>query len=120
MLLPDIQNTALSGLEAYVVSERQCSRLDSAINRVARVCMRGAATEMDENGVVTGGTSTMEVLRYWRMGTASVELAIRRLKWLQQMALHPCDHRLVFNTIFGDSRGERLLELDPCTVDLEI
>ena len=120
MLLSEIQNTALSGLEAFIVSERQCSKLDGAIAKVARICMRGAATKKDANGEVVSNISNLEVLRFWKIGSSSTELSIRRIKWLQQMALHLSEHRLVFNSIFGDTKGEIRLGLSPCTTGLRI
>ena len=101
LLICDVQNDALSGLEAFVISEVQCARLDSVIARVARRCLRGRAVSRDETGCVISGMCNLDVLHFWRIGTSSTELVIRRLKWLQAMALHPEAHHLVLCAFFA-------------------
>ncbi len=95
------KNAALSGLEAFVISEAYCARLDSVIAQVARRRLRGKAVTRDEAGCIVSGLSNLDVLRYWRIRTASTELVIRRLKWLQAMALHPEAHHLVLCAFFA-------------------
>ena len=116
-LICDIQNSALSGLEAYTLSLRQCAVLDSAIVRICRIALRGKAVKRNDANQVVSGLSNLEVLRYWRLGTVHTELTIRRVKWLQQMALHPQEHRLVFAAIFGTCRGELAAGIAPGVAD---
>ena len=88
-LIADIQGAALSGLEAFVLTPRQYGMLDSAVAKVARVALKGKAVLRGEEGTVHKGLSNEEVLRHFRLTSAATELAIRRLKWMQQMARHP-------------------------------
>ena len=104
-LLCDIQGTALSGLEAFCLSDFQCSRLDSSIATVARISMRGKAASRNKEGLVTSSLSNLEVLRHWKIATTSTELCIRMLKWYQKMAACPDDHVLVTAAMFGTTRG---------------
>ena len=120
MLICDVQNSALSGLEAYCVTDHQCATLDKAILKVARVSMRGAAVTRDSSGAITDCLTSREVFRFWRLGTSATELCIRRVKWLQQMAQFPADHRLVFNSIFGTCRGELLCGFAPGVEEMRI
>ena len=117
MLICDVQNSALSGLEAYCITDHQCSILDKAIIKVARVSMRGAAVTRKSDGSIIDCLTNREVFRFWRLGTSATELCIRRIKWLQQIALHPEDHRLVYNSIFGTCRGELQHGFSPGVVD---
>ena len=77
-MLSDIQNTALSGLEAFVVSERQCSLLDSAVVKTCRVAMQGGAVRRGPDGTVIGNMSNRDILRHWRIATCSTELTTMR------------------------------------------
>ena len=96
----------MSGLEAFVVSDRQCHLLDSAIAKICRIAMQGKAVRRNQSGEVVGNLSNLDVLRHWRIATCCTELTIRRLKWMQQMALHPQQHHLVLCAIFGTTKGE--------------
>ena len=68
--------------------------------------MQGKAVRRNQSGEVVGNLSNLDVLRHWRIATCCTELTIRRLKWMQQMALHPQQHHLVLCAIFGTTKGE--------------
>ena len=61
----------------------------------------------DENGHITNTMSNAEVLKWWKLGTAEIELTIRRLRWLQSMSRDTSRHNLVLCAIFGHTRGEQ-------------
>ena len=105
-MISDIQGAALAGMEAFVVTPRQCAMLDSAVARVGRVSMLGKAVTRNDSGEVVQGLSNLSVLRFWRIASSTIELSVRRLKWLQKMVAFPADYQLVISAIFGTTRGE--------------
>ena len=106
-LIAQIQNSALSGLESYVLTDRQCGLLDSAIAAAGRSALRGKAIQRGEDGAVTGNLTNAQVLHYWDIPTTKTELRVRRLKWLQKMALHPLDSVLPLAALFSTCLGEQ-------------
>jgi hypothetical protein len=117
MLLGEVQGSALSGMEAFVLTDRQYASLDTAIVKTARMAMHGKAVKRDANGLVKKGMSNLQVLQHWRIATCATELAVRRLRWLQSMAEFPGDHYQVVAAIVGTCRGELADNIEPGVLD---
>ena len=104
-LICRIQNTALSGLESFVLGHAQYKRLDAAIAQVGRISMKGEAHWEDKDGK-HWALSNAGVLRRWKMVSSSTELLIRRIRWYQALASSPLDGVAVFAALFGDCKGD--------------
>ena len=79
-IISHVQGTALSGLESFVVSDRQASSLDSAIAQVGREALQGKACKRDAEGKVESSMTNRQILHYWDIASSATELRIRRLK----------------------------------------
>eukprot|EP00959_Pyramimonas_sp_CCMP1952_P452272 9466289-Pyramimonas_sp.AAC.1 len=101
----------LTGIEAYVLRVTEYKRIDSAVAKYLRVLMRGSATSWTGPHVKT--MSNLELLREWKILPARGELAIRRIRWLQQMLRHRFANQQTLTALFGHLGGERP------TLDLE-
>ena len=82
----------MTGLEAFVLSDRQCGIIDAAIASASRAAIKGKSLSRDAEGKVVNNMTNEQVLNYWDMATTKTELRVRRLKWLQTMAEHPIDN----------------------------
>lgn len=75
-----IQNTALSGLEAFVLSDRPNLLFDAASTHVCRRALRGKACIWNSQGEVVSSLSNVQVLHEWQLVPTAIELRVRRLK----------------------------------------
>eukprot|EP00959_Pyramimonas_sp_CCMP1952_P430740 9020909-Pyramimonas_sp.AAC.1 len=78
LLVGNVQNALLSGLEAFVLSKADYCRLDSCLASLARVAMLGRATH--KGGNHARSLSHSQVLLYWRLLDSECEMRVRRLK----------------------------------------
>ena len=105
-MICQVQNTALSGLESYVITQRQAQLLDTAVANAGRAALRGKASWKDDNGKITASMSAHQVLHYWAMASCMLELRVRRLKWLQKIAKYPEHHAMPLAARFSNCKGE--------------
>jgi hypothetical protein len=126
LLLSKIRSVAISGLEAFILSSRDCEQLDAQIAAAGRIAMAGGACDRDENGMVTSSLSNRQVLRRWRIAPCKTELLVRRHRWYQTWAKFPMDSVAPLTTVFGHVRLEKgsglppgvkgyVVQLDSCT-----
>eukprot|EP00959_Pyramimonas_sp_CCMP1952_P468909 9494029-Pyramimonas_sp.AAC.1 len=105
-----VVNAALSGLEAYVssmtkpITRRSLEPLQQLVFKFARVVLQGRHTI--RRGQMVRAPSNLEVMRHMRLGSLFVELRIRRLKWLQDIAARPLEHRQVLAALVGQAQCE--------------
>ena len=85
LLTCHVQNRALSGLEAFIVSPTDGDALDSEVAGLCRLALRGKACRWDEDhrNVLSCLTSE-QLFSYWKLLPTFLELRIRRLGWLQK------------------------------------
>ena len=105
VLFSDMVGSALlSGLEALVLSPSQCQLLDSVLLMYGRKLMRGSAcrkTVQEDGSVTYNACRSKQVWEYLRMVPCSMELRVRRLRWLQGLARSPELHCNVLASLFG-------------------
>ena len=88
-LLIRVQNKALSGLEPFVWEAMDCGALDSVILHCCRMSMGGRAcekTELDNEVIKHRSLTNFQVWQKWKILPCRIELRVRRLTWLQQIA----------------------------------
>ena len=78
-----VQAAALSGLASFVLPIFATDRIDKVVAALGRKTMRGKAHT--EQTYVNGNVShralpTEEVLKFWKLAPAAVELTVQRLK----------------------------------------
>ena len=96
----------LSGVESYSFLPRELRAIDSKTYKYLRAMEQGKATEWLEGGKGKS-IGMMTLFRRWRFLPATGELAIRRVKWLQQIVLHPGPARQVRAAVWGHLPGEQ-------------
>ena len=111
ILIGRVLNVAISGLEAYVLTDGDYQVLQTPVVKILRKAMgkKGATLEWSEaqqEMVVTRQAPNAVVLRYWKIPTLKIELMIRRICMYQTMALHPEDSILLMATAFGKIRAK--------------
>ena len=101
-----VRGAALSGLEALVLTDTECARLDSTILRFARKLLRGAACHKThtDGGVLYRAVPDSDVCRLLRIVPSKLELTIRRLQYWQAVARRPDSHSAVLAAVFGTMR----------------
>ena len=77
----------VSGLTAFVLTNKHTDKLDVEWIKIARKCMheRGAV----EVAGVRRQVSANEVMKFWHLVPVATELKVLRLKHLQNMARYP-------------------------------
>ncbi len=73
--------------------------------------MRGKAT--DKSGQKPLTISDLEVLKWMHLWPFTVEITVRRLKWLQSMLAFPDQHTMVLTAIFQKDYGGTEVEESP-------
>ena len=94
----------LSGLEALTLSAAQLRRLDSIMLTYGRKLMRGKACrkhEQPDGSIRYIACTSAHVWQYIRLVPCEVELRVRRLRWLQNLARQPDAHSNVLAALFG-------------------
>ena len=110
-LIGHIQNTALSGVEAYALLPGDCDFLDGLVIENYKSAMGSKAYKFspstaDNNGEVDSSLSNSEILKYWKLAQPSTEIRIRRITMYQTMARCPEDSVLDMAAAFGKMREE--------------
>eukprot|EP00959_Pyramimonas_sp_CCMP1952_P240338 5022537-Pyramimonas_sp.AAC.1 len=100
VLLCNIVNTALSGLEAFLPSPKQLMTLQYAVAALARKAMRGEASWEDMEGR-RRSLSSLAVLDWWRIVPIGIELQVRRLRWFQARLRRPAAHAQYLAALLG-------------------
>eukprot|EP00959_Pyramimonas_sp_CCMP1952_P462941 9484080-Pyramimonas_sp.AAC.1 len=99
-VLMGVQNAGISNLEAYLVTEAQCKRIDTAFIEYCRVAMNGGDSWDGE--VHAHILSNEQVFRHWRITPAFLELRVRRLSWLVQFIRFPRRHAQILTALFAE------------------
>ena len=112
LLIGHIQNTAISGLEAYALTQGDYAFLDGLVTGVYRSAMGKKAYTFEKNpntGVpeVKKTISNAAVRKYWKLPSVQTELRIRRITMYKTMAAHPLDSVLPMAAAFGQMRAEQ-------------
>lgn len=99
-----VQSAALSGMEAFVVSDTATRRLDAVLVPMLRYLSARRRRAPPEKPVRELPTV---VMARWGVAPASVELRTRRLRLYQTWARQQDAHRQEVASVFGDSRIDR-------------
>eukprot|EP00959_Pyramimonas_sp_CCMP1952_P212351 4443320-Pyramimonas_sp.AAC.1 len=85
-----IHSAAYSGLETYILGKRDYDRLDKVILGFAKVVLRGVATRRGDGEREQVRTPKAWMLRKrLHLGDERTELLGRRIRYWQNLALHP-------------------------------
>lgn len=93
----NVIGAGLSGMGSYRLLASECAELDKNMAKKLRSMMMGRAFDCVTNTKLTNS----EVFAYWKVLPSRLEIAVRNLRWLQVMAMHPADCRQVVGTVFG-------------------
>ena len=113
LLIGQVLNVALSGVEAYALQPGDYETLQTAVTKILRKAMGRKAVQIKINSEtgqheIESQVSNAAVLRYWRISTVKTELVIRRIRMYQTMAKYPQDSVLPMAAAFGTMKGESL------------
>ena len=92
-----------SGLESYVLLPGELLSLDKLMVRYFRVLEQGKACTWFYSGPKSMPNS--KIMMKWRILPMAGELAMRRVKWLQQMCKHPAAFTQVRGAVWGSMGG---------------
>ena len=95
-----ILNSLLSSLEAFVLTHSECNKLTKFLCVRSRALLRGEAS-IKEEGKHTITLTNVQVLRNVGMIPCYLELAVRRLVWLQELIRFPDSAGAFFAVWFG-------------------
>ena len=111
-----VVSTLLSGLEPAVLTDTDLGRLESTQMKYLRVIAGALGCDRKPVEMSTSkapndpnipapykytAKSNFDIRALTGVGTVRSVLQQRRLKWLQQMAAHPADHKLVLAVVAG-------------------
>ena len=111
-----VVSTLLSGLEPAVLTDTNLGRLESTQMKYLRVIAGALGCDRKPVEMSTSNApndpnipapykytakSNFDIRALTGVGTMRSVLQQRRLKWLQQMAAHPADHKLVLAVVAG-------------------
>ena len=118
LLIGQVLNVSLSGVEAYALQQGDYEALQTAVTKILRLAMGKKAVTLEWNEMkgkleVVKQVPNQCVLRYWKMPTVRTELVVRRLCMYQSMARHPQDSVLPMAAAFGKMKGESVHLQDP-------
>ena len=99
VFLIKVQAPGISAAETYLYRDSDYRALDKLCVKFLRVMLKGEAC--DWGGLHPRAWSPRQVLRYWRVAPAAVEVRTRRLRWLQDMVAHRPTHGQVVAALFG-------------------
>ena len=111
-----VVNTALSTLEAFVLTEAEMDRITSFFCGRSRALMMGKACKKDDQHIESLKNS--EVLRKVGVLPAHLELRVRRLKWLQSLVLKPSNAGCLLGAWFGEYQWDLKKSENPWTRQL--
>ena len=111
MLIGQVLNVAISGVEAYALQRSDYSILQTAVTKIPRkaMCKKTVVLEWDASSgkyEVVKQIPNQCVLRYWKIATVYTELVVRRIRMYQSMAQYPEDSVLPMAAAFGKMKGE--------------
>lgn len=99
-----VYNVLFSGLETLCLGAVHYKKLDSIVISYGRRLMHGKACtkiQQEDGSTKYVSKSNLEVFRYLGLASSRIELRIRRLQFLQQMARNADAHVAVLTAIFG-------------------
>ena len=99
-----------SGLESYWWGEASCATMDKVVSKYLRSMMLGRACKQGEDH--RESMSNQAVRQFWQIASMQVELAVRRVRWLQDMVRAPGQHRLAIAALWGQACFEQEPTLD--------
>ena len=103
-----VLGAAVSAAETYAWHESEMQEINSILCKYTRVMLRGRAKTV-ENGRVRQW-SNQRLHEHWRIPPVSVEVAVRRVGWLQAMLRDGRNHAQLLAAIFGRFLGKDVLE----------
>ena len=111
LLIGQVLNVALSGVEAYALQHSDYDTLQTAVTQIFRKAMGARAVQLRFNHStkqyeVEKQVSNEAVLRYWNIPTIRTELVIRRIRMYQSLAKYPEDSVLPMAAAFGKIQGD--------------
>ena len=111
LLIGQVLNVALSGVEAYALHSSDYDTLQTAVTQIFRRAMGKRAVQLFFNHStgqyeVEKQVSNETVLRYWNIPTILTELIIRRIRMYQSLAENPKDSVLPMAAAFGKIQGD--------------
>ena len=95
-----VQSTLVSGLEAFIVSDKEAEQLDRLLMQLCRRALAGKATQKLEGGRISKWTN-VQVRQKFGLLPTSLELKIRRLRMWLNMLRHPRDALMPLTAIYG-------------------
>lgn len=102
-----VVSAAMAGMDTYPLTSAECLRLDRHIVRLLRRVMQGRSSQAP---AAPGGRwrrmSGRAVLRHMGVLPTELELAARRLSWLQAMVRAPGEHQHVMAALWGEMRDD--------------
>ena len=104
-----VLGAAVSAAETYACHESEMQEINSMLCKYMRVMLRGRAKKTVENGRVRQW-SNQRLHEHWRIPPVSVEVAVRRVGWLQAMLRDETSHAQPLAAIFGRPLGKQVLE----------
>ena len=93
-----VYNAGTSGLEAYAMTKSDYDAIETCILKYARVLLKGAGCdkskqEEDDTGTIKYKAMTNDdVWRRLGLTPCRLEVSIRKMKWMQNVAEHPHDN----------------------------
>ena len=94
------QSTLITAAEALPLSDADFSPYGKVMVRHLRAMIVGRAPRIDEDGH-HHSLKNSEVLKRWGIAPCKIEVMLRRVKMLQQMALNPAAHVQLIRALFG-------------------
>lgn len=110
LILSLLQSTAISGLEAYVMTRTEAKRLDKQMLKYMRAMMDGKSI-VEVEGVRRQHMNDY-VFKYWRICPVAQELRMRRLRRYRQWAMEPGRYVQVLAAHLSIVRAERSMGID--------
>eukprot|EP00959_Pyramimonas_sp_CCMP1952_P292611 6119881-Pyramimonas_sp.AAC.1 len=104
-----VQATGLSGLEAFIPSARDYKLIDGLVLQWGRTLLKGAAVLKIPQADGSLKHISLPAVRIWtKLGLvpSQLELRMRRLHWLQEIAAHRSDNKQLLTAIIGQMEGE--------------
>ena len=102
--LTKVMSAAASGMESYSCSEMECTSLDKVIVKYLKTLMKGKVYKFEDGKEHGVSLTNVQVLQKWRVCPVELELACRRIRWLQSMVEHPEEHAHIIALLWGHSK----------------
>ena len=109
LFISHVQEALLSGMTAFVVTDKQCSDLDSAVAPMLRLVLQGKAAKRDHQGNAIKVLSNEQVRKKLRVAPSTVELRTRRVRYLQRVVKFEGDHVQFRAAVLGKMKLEESL-----------